>query len=57
MYNRNEILKCLGDFPKRVNLDITELISEDMGDYERKLIEYTLEYRTMILLKKYKLMY
>lgn len=43
MDNSNDILKCLGDFPKRVNLETKELNSENMGDYERKLIEYTVE--------------
>lgn len=43
MLNRNDILKCLGDFPEKVDLDIKELASENMGDYERKLIEYTVE--------------
>lgn len=43
MANRNDILKCLGDFPERVDLKLKELTSEDMGDYERKLIEYTVE--------------
>lgn len=43
MANRNDILKCLGDFPEKVDLDIREISSENMGDYERKLIEYTVE--------------
>ena len=43
MNNRKEILKCLGDFPKKVELAINELSTEDMGDYVRKLIEYTVE--------------
>ena len=43
MVNRNDILKCLGNFPKKVNLDMKEISSEDMGDYERKLIEYNVE--------------
>jgi len=43
MLNRNDILKCLGDFPERVDLDIREIASKDMGDYERKLLEYTVE--------------
>lgn len=37
MANRNDILKCLGDFPERVDLRLKELTSEDMRDYERKL--------------------
>jgi len=41
--NRNDILNCLGNFPERANLDIREISSEDMGDYERKLLEYTVE--------------
>jgi hypothetical protein len=41
--NRNDILKCLGTFPKKINLSLKELTSEDMGDHERKLIEYTVE--------------
>ena len=28
MYNKNNILKCLGEFPKRVNLDIVEICFE-----------------------------
>lgn len=43
MMNRNNILECLGDFPEKVNLDIKYISSEDMGDYERKLIEYKVE--------------
>lgn len=43
MYNKSDVLKCLGYFPKRVNLDIVEINSEDMGNYERKLIEYKVE--------------
>lgn len=43
MDNRKNILKCLGDFPKKVNLETKELNSEDMGDHIRKLIEYTVE--------------
>ena len=43
MVNRNDILKCLGTFPKKVNLDMREISSEDMGSYERKLIEYNVE--------------
>ena len=43
MANRNDILKCLGTFPKKINLSLKELTSEDMGDHERKLIEYTIE--------------
>lgn len=43
MNNRKEILKCLGDFPEKVELAINELSTEDMGDYVRKLIEYTVE--------------
>ena len=43
MVNRNDILKCLGTFPKKVNLDMREISSEDMESYERKLIEYNVE--------------
>lgn len=43
MINREDILKCLGDFPERVNLDMKEISSEDMGAYVRKLIEYNVE--------------
>ena len=41
MINREEI--CLGHFSKRVDLDINELESINMGDYVRKLIEYHVE--------------
>lgn len=54
MANRNDILKCLGTFPKKINLSLKELTSEDMGDHERKLIEYTIEKcDEKILLEKY----
>ena len=43
MINRDDILKCLGDFPERVNLDMKEISSEDMGAYVRKLIEFNVE--------------
>ena len=43
MYNKNDILKCLGEFPKKINLDIKYISSEDMGNYYRKLIEYKVE--------------
>lgn len=43
MINREEIIKCLGHFSKRVDLDINELESINMGDYVRKLIEYHVE--------------
>lgn len=43
MDTRKDILKCLGNFPQKDILRITEISSEDMGDYERKLIEYTVE--------------
>ena len=43
MINRDDILKCLGDFPNKVDLDMKEISSEDMGDYVRKLIEYNVE--------------
>ena len=43
MINREEIIKCLGHFSKKVDLNINELESIDMGDYVRKLIEYHVE--------------
>ncbi len=29
MVNRNDILKCLGNFPKKVNLDMREISSKE----------------------------
>lgn len=39
MNTRENILKCLGNFPEKDSLNITEINSKDMGDYEIKLLE------------------
>ena len=40
MANRNDILKCLGTFPKKINLKVA---LDQLSEEERKLIEYTIE--------------
>lgn len=40
---RNNILKCLGKFPEKTNLDIKEIANIDYGNYNEILIEYNVE--------------
>lgn len=40
---RENILNCLGLFPKKVDLNLVELESVDKGNYVQKLIEYNVE--------------
>lgn len=40
---KEDVLNCLGRFPNKVELSLRTLKKEDMGNYERHLIEYTVE--------------
>lgn len=40
---RNDILKCLGNFPKKTNLDIEQINNIEYENYNEILIEYNVE--------------
>ena len=40
---REQILKCLGAFPNKVQLNLNTIEEIDCGNYYRKLIEYSVE--------------
>ncbi|MCI8501581.1 MAG: prolyl oligopeptidase family serine peptidase [Oscillospiraceae bacterium] len=40
---REQIMKCLGRFPEKCDLELKKISEEDCGDYTRQLIEYQTE--------------